>query len=43
LTKYSEALENVGVRVLNAKGEMRDMDAILNDLGGKWSQLGETT
>jgi hypothetical protein len=43
LNKYSEALEKVGVKVLDAKGEMRDMDDILFDLGEKWEGLGETT
>lgn len=39
LTKYSKALETVGVSVLDASGKMRDMDTILNDLAGKWEQL----
>ncbi len=43
LNKYSEALKKVGVDVLDAKGEMRDMDDILNDLGEKWEGFGETT
>jgi TP901 family phage tail tape measure protein len=36
LTKYSEALEKVGVSVLDADGQLRAMDDILNDLGEKW-------
>jgi TP901 family phage tail tape measure protein len=43
LNKYSEALEKVGVKVLDANGQMRKMDDILNDLGSKWEGLGETT
>ena len=43
LNKYSEALEKVGVDVLNARGELRSMDAILDDLGSKWQGLGEKT
>lgn len=40
LNKYSAALERVGVDVLTASGELRDMDEILNDLGAKWQLLG---
>lgn len=40
LTKYSEALETVGVNIKTASGELRDMDAILNDLGTRWDTLG---
>jgi TP901 family phage tail tape measure protein len=40
LNKYSAALEKVGVDVLTASGELRDMDEILNDLGAKWQLLG---
>jgi TP901 family phage tail tape measure protein len=43
LNKYSEALSKVGIDVLNAKGEMRDMDDILAELGEKWEGFGETT
>lgn len=43
LNKYSAALEKVGVDVLNADGELRDMDQILDDLGEKWQGLGEET
>ena len=41
LTKYSQALETVGVNIKTASGELRDMDAILNDLGTRWDQLGK--
>ena len=43
LNKYSAALEKVGVDVLNADGQLRDMDQILDDLGEKWQGLGEET
>ena len=43
LNKYSEALKKVGVNVLDARGQLRDMDDILDDLGSKWEGLGETT
>lgn len=40
LNKYSEALKAVGVDVITASGELRDMDDILDDLGEKWQILG---
>ena len=43
LNKYSEALERVGVDVLTASGELRDMDDILSELGSKWAGLGRET
>lgn len=39
LTKYSKALDAVGVSVLDTTGELRDMDSILDDLAGKWDNL----
>ena len=39
LTKYSKALDQVGVSVLNATGDLRQMDDILDDLGKKWDNL----
>ena len=39
LNKYSKALATVGVNVLDATGKLRDMDTILDDLGGKWKNL----
>lgn len=35
LTKYTKALESVGVQVLDANGELKDMDVILDDLSNK--------
>ena len=40
LTKYSQALETVGINIKTASGDLRDMDDILNDLGARWDQLG---
>ena len=39
LNKYSKALHDVGVEVLDASGEMRQMDSILDDLAARWDQL----
>lgn len=39
LTKYSKALDKVGVKVLDASGSLRTMDDILADLGEKWQNL----
>ena len=39
LTKYTQALSTVGVEVLDASGELRDMDSILDDLASKWDTL----
>lgn len=38
-TKYSQALEQVGVSVLDVNGELRNMDSILDDLGARWDTL----
>lgn len=39
LNKYSRALEQVGVQVLDVNGDLRDMDDILTDLGSVWETL----
>lgn len=39
LNKYSQALEAVGVQVLDVNGDLRAMDDILTDLGGVWDTL----
>lgn len=39
LNKYSQALATVGVQIKDTNGELKDMDEILNDLGGKWDGL----
>lgn len=38
-TKYSQALETVGIAVKDQEGNLRDMDNILEDLGAKWQDL----
>lgn len=39
LNKYSEALSKVGINIKDTSGELKDMDTILNELGGKWNTL----
>ena len=39
LNKYSQALSNVGVQILDAAGNMKNMDTILDDLASKWTKL----
>lgn len=39
LTKYSKALQTVGVEALDTQGNLRQMDDILADLGEKWQDL----
>lgn len=39
LGKYSKALDAVGVAIKDSNGELRDMDRILDDIGGKWDAL----
>ena len=39
LNKYSEALQKVGVDVLDATGELRRADDILTDMAAKWETL----
>ena len=41
LNKYSKALETVGVSVLEANGELKDMDNILDELMARWGQLSD--
>lgn len=42
LNKYSEALAKVGINVLDATGNLRDMNSILDEMGQKWSTLSQT-
>lgn len=42
LNKYSEALSKVGINVLDATGNLRDMNSILDEMGQKWSTLSQT-
>lgn len=39
LNKYSKALKAIGVNVLDANGNLRQMDDILDDMGSKWDYL----
>lgn len=39
LTKYSKALKTIGVDVLDASGNLREMDDILEDMGNQWDKL----
>lgn len=39
LNKYSQALATVDVQIKDTNGELKGMDEILNDLGGKWDGL----
>ena len=41
LNKYSKALKTVGVDILDASGNMKNMDTILTDLAGKWDNLSQ--
>lgn len=41
LNKYSQALSTVGVQILDASGNMKDMDTILESLAGKWASLSQ--
>ena len=39
LNKYSEALQTIGVNVLDASGNLKDLDDILDDTAAKWDTL----
>lgn len=39
LGKYSAAMAAVGVNIKDASGGLKDMDAILDELGGRWKAL----
>lgn len=41
LNKYSQALAKVGVQIKDTSGELKGMDEILDDLGGKWDGLAQ--
>lgn len=40
LNKYSAALSKVGISIKDASGGLKDMDDILDEMGGKWETLG---
>ena len=39
LNKYSEALQKVGISIFDSTGELKKMDAILDEMGSKWETL----
>ena len=39
LGKYAEALNSVGISIKNSNGELKTMDAILNEMGATWNTL----
>jgi TP901 family phage tail tape measure protein len=39
LNKYSKGLQKVGVDIMNANGELKNADQILNEIGAKWETL----
>ena len=39
LNKYSKALENIGINIMDTNGELKAMDDILNEMGVKWQTL----
>ena len=41
LNKYSKALATIGVDILNANGELKNMDDILDDTYERWNQISE--
>jgi TP901 family phage tail tape measure protein len=41
LNKYSEALRVVGVNIMDTQGQLKSMDTILDEIGGKWQKLGK--
>lgn len=43
LGKYSAALASVGINIKDVSGQMKDMDTILDELGGKWQNLSKDT
>lgn len=41
LGKYAQALEKIGINILEANGNMKEMDAILDEMGAKWNTLSQ--
>jgi len=39
LTKYSKALNQIGVNIKEENGALKDMDQILTEVAGKWDSL----
>ena len=43
LGKYSQALEAVGINIKDQNGQLKEMDAILDEMGSKWNTLSKDT
>ena len=43
LGQYSKALAAIGVDIKTTNGQIKDMDAILNEMGSKWKNLSKDT
>lgn len=41
LTVYTQALEKIGVNILDMNGELKDADTILDDVASKWETLSQ--
>jgi TP901 family phage tail tape measure protein len=39
LGKYSEALDTIGVSILDANNNVKDMNDILDEMGAKWNTI----
>ena len=39
LNKYSNALAKVGINIFEQNGQLKDMDALIDELGNKWDTL----
>lgn len=39
INQVDKALKNVGVSLMDANGQFRDLDGVLTDLGKKWDTL----
>lgn len=39
MTKYSQALAQVGVDIKESNGQLKDMDQIIDEVGTKWNQI----
>ena len=41
LNKYSEALNKVGINIFDQNNQIKEMDDILDEMGGKWNSLAQ--
>jgi len=39
LTKYTQALKQIGVNVLDTSGNLREMGTVIEEIGAKWKTL----